>query len=446
MGATAFVRTRQQLRDRASPPPGLPQADAVTILSIWLLLLFAIPSRLVFAAVGAAGRPAIVVGLGLAAWWGVTRFLPSGGHGRQPVRWAVLMYLVVTILAYASGFTRPLPGLEVRGSDRFMLITFALGGVALVAADGVSDRERLDTLLRRLTYAGAALAVTAGTQFFLKFDVSSRIKLPGLALSADLFATRTRGVVSRVAGLTAHPIELGAVLALIFPIAVHYALHSKGWIRVGRWCVVAIITVGAFISVSRTAVIGLLVAMLVLVIAWPPRRRFYGGVVAFFGLVGLRGAVPGLLGTIRSLFENATTDTSVTARTDDFGFVGPYIASRPWLGRGPGTFSATEVRALDNQFLKSLVELGVLGALSFFALFVVGLVVVRRVRYVSGDDETRHLARALAAAIWAALVASFLFDALFFTTFAGTLFLVLGCVGALWRLEAKGSAPPGRSG
>jgi hypothetical protein len=44
------------------------RVDAVHVLTVVLVVLFALPSRLTFAPLGGAGAPALVLGLGCFGW------------------------------------------------------------------------------------------------------------------------------------------------------------------------------------------------------------------------------------------------------------------------------------------------------------------------------------------------------------------------------------------
>ena len=74
--------------------------------------------------------------------------------------------------------------------------------------------------------------------------------------------------------------------------------------------------------------------------------------------------MPGLLGTLRSLFLHASSDPSVKGRTNDYTVVFQYVGERPWFGRGPGTFLPGRYILLDNQFLGALVATGVVGVIA----------------------------------------------------------------------------------
>lgn len=417
------------------------RGDAVSVLTIYLALLFVLPSRLVIAAIGAVGRPAALLGMGCFIWWAVCRLVPTMNiPGRQPVRRAVIAFGFVTLTSYTLGFARGLPGIEARASDRVLLTTVGLLGVALVASDGIVTRRRLDTLLRRLVSFGGLLSVMGSVQFWLGINIAQKIQVPGLVLNNSLVGIGERGDAGlrRVAGTTGHPIEFGVVLAMLLPIALHYALFAKDdWERRWRWVIVGIMISSSLYSVSRSAVIGLGVGLAVLVLFWVRRLQFNALVLGTVFLGAFRFVVPGLLGTLRSLFANSSEDPSVTGRTNDYPIVLDFVERRPWFGRGVGTFLPEEYLLLDNQYLGTLVTTGFAGLAALLLVLLTGWAcgfVVARER--SAPEEDRHLGAAIAASIASGIAVSATFDSLGFAVIGGCLFLLIGAGGALWRLHS----------
>jgi O-antigen ligase len=162
--------------------------------------------------------------------------------------------------------------------------------------------------------------------------------------------------------------------------------------------------------------------------------------------------VPGLFGTLRSLFQNLGTDPSVSGRTSDYALVGDLVAHNPVLGRGFRTFIPEQfilhtgegggTLILDNQYLGTLIEMGVVGLACLVSLFVVVVLCTRNVRRRSSDPATRDLAQSIAAAVMVAMLSFSTFDGLSFPMATSLLFLIVGCAGALRRLvpgEAQGS-------
>lgn len=427
----------------------LRRQDAFALLMApMLVLIFAVPARLVLAPLGAAGRPAVLYATGLALVWLLAIPRASDRTGRQPVRWLIGVYFAVQLITYAAGFDRGLPALEARSADRWLLMSAAVAGLALFVADGVPDRSALDRLLRRALAGGAIMATIGSLQFLVGFDLTQYMRIPGLRANRDLIGIGERGDgFSRIAGTASHYIEFGVVLAMLLPLAIHYAFYSSGRAdQVRRWALVVLLGSAVPFSVSRSGVLAAAVAFTVLFSVWPWRLRLNAVVVAGIAVVGYRLLQPGLLGTIRSLFTNAGDDPSVQGRTDDYALVFGYIRERPWFGRGAGTFMPERYILLDNQFLNTWVSQGAVGLAAFSFLLLGAYWTARSLRLRSAAEEDRHLAQALAAGVVSGLVASATFDSLSFTTFTCLTFLLVGCIGALFRVSAYGVPEPSRDG
>lgn len=408
--------------------------DAVTALTVFVILLVAVPANLVVGPLASAGRPAFLFGLLCAWWWAHDRLLPDSGvaRGLQPVRLAAGFLGAAVLASYAAAFARPIDGLETRGADRAALAITGLLGVVVLAADGIRDRDRLDVLLRRVVAAGAFLAVLGILQFG-GVDVSGLFRIPFLTEHSEFQQVQIRSDLRRVAGTAAHPIEFGVVLALIFPFALHYAIHT---VRSRALSLVPVALIGLAIplSVSRSGTLAVAITGLAMWLTWSSRLRLISAGITVVLATCMRFVVPGLLGTIRSLFTNLGSDNSVAGRTEDYSVVGKYLSDAPLFGRGYGTFIPDRYVLLDNQYLGSLVETGIVGLVALVLFFAVGIAVARGSR-LGADDETRSLAQALAAAVLASMVAAGTFDLLGFMMVAGFTALLIGCGGALWRLQ-----------
>ena len=153
-------------------------------------------------------------------------------------------------------------------------------------------------------------------------------------------------------------------------------------------------------------------------------------------------SAPGLIGTLRAFFRAGTSDPSVATRVNDYPLVERLVHEAPWFGHGGGTYIVDNAfDILDNQYLKTAIELGLVGVLALAAYFLVPTIVALVARRRSGDPELRLLCAALAGAALAAAVCSLTFDSLSFPMFANVHALVIGLVGAGWRLAARGRAP-----
>lgn len=416
----------------------------MTLLSVYAVLLMIVPSRLVFSALGGNGTPALVVGLVALALW-LTARRPAGDRSvrARPVRFAILVYVLANLTSYAAGMLHQLDPSEVRSADRALLALGAAAGIALVASDAIPSRKRLDTLLRLVVLVTSICAGVAVLQF-IGIDLTRHFYVPGLHATAELGAGAVRSSFHRPAGTARHPIELGAALAMVLPIALHFAFSAEGRDRVWRWVCVGLLGLAIPMSLSRTAILGVIVVTIVLLPTWPPVRQRAALVIGGAWATVMWLAIPGLVGTLRNLFTNAGTDPSVTDRTARYARIGGLLAHHVVFGRGLGTFIPSRYFILDNQYIGTTLETGLVGLAALLLVMVVSYGSARGARRLMSDPVERDLAQSLAASAAVALVVFFTFDALSFPMVPGLMFLLLGCNGALWRLtrESQSAAQP----
>lgn len=424
-------RQRAVLPGLERRPPG---PDAATVLAVYLFLLLAIPSNRSVAALGGAGAPAALFALVALLWWcwyHVQRPTPSLARDSQPIRIALLVFVAAALASYAAGAARALPPAEVNALNLGLLRVAAFAGILLLATDGIPNRERLIKLLRWLCFLGGMFAALGLVQFFTGQSFVEKLSIPGLAVS-DFGALQDRGGFNRSIATARNPLEYAFVLAMVLPFALTLALYDRGSRLLLRWFPVGTITVAALLSVSRSAIIGVLVAVVILLPSWSPavRRRAGLTAVALVGVVWVM--VPGMVGTIKGLFGGQ--DPSLKSRTDSYDVVSSFVEMNPLLGRGFGTF-LPEYRILDNQYLVTLIDMGILGLIALCAVPAVGFVVVIRARRHYAEPLLANLGPALAASLAAGAVLTGFFDALSFPQAAGMLFFVAGLCGAYWRMK-----------
>jgi hypothetical protein len=398
---------------------------------------FVIPAKLVVKGVGAFGTPADLLGFAMFLLWVFARITGSRPAIRfQPARVVVAVYLFTILVTYAGGFARGLFPDEANSATRLVLETFSGAGIALVTADAISNRQQLNVILQRVIYGAAFMAATGDFEAITGFNVALHLKFPGLEANRQLIGSVARGSTHRVAGTATHYIEFGVVLAMLLPLAIHFAVFAptRGR-RQLNWLIVVLMAMGIPFSVSRSAALAAVVSILVLAAAWTWRARLNAAVLGVVTMLAIGVGKPGLLTTIVHLFTKAGSDPSISGRTTDYGPSFAFIRERPWFGRGAGTFTAGRYRILDNQVLLTAIESGIVGVLALTALFVGGAAIAHRVAKFSPEPQSRHLGYALVGAFGAAFVTSFTFDSLTFGIFRTVVFLLIGVAGALWRLD-----------
>ncbi|NYE35525.1 O-antigen ligase [Nocardioides cavernae] len=412
-------------------------ADATTLLTLYVVLLWGIPSSMVVPALGSAGSPSNLLGVAAFFWWvwfHVRRTEPLGA-GVQPVRAAMLGWLLVMLVVYAHAMAGPIPGDEISVADNGVLRLLGMAGILLVANDGITSWDRLHTLLRRLALAAGAVAVLGFVQYVTKDIWIDRLSIPGLSPGVVTELGARSGFV-RPSGTSASAIEYGVVLSMALPLVI--ALAGSGTHR--RWVYRLLLVpmiLSIYLSVSRSAYLCAAVALVVLAISWTNRQRLQAlGFAAMVSAV-LYVTVPGLLGAILGLFSNADEDPSVASRTGSYDIAGAFIADSPWVGRGFGTF-LPRYWILDNGYLGLLIEGGILGLVGLLLVLGSGLVAAHR----AGRDvpeEDHELSRALMASILAGATCLAFFDTFAFPQSSGCVFLVLGAAGAMRRLAVRRS-------
>jgi polysaccharide biosynthesis protein PslJ len=437
MTASAIdVRSERQSRPSRLRPIGL--------LTCYLILLMAIPQALQFAPLGGVGEPSTIFAAVIFGWYLLAWLHPASAldRGRQPMRLVAVLWLCTVVATYVSANLTVLPTLELNGADRGTLFAFGWLGILLLAADGIDTMDRLKKLLRRIVFGATGMAALGITQFYTGLDAAKYIIIPGLStqhLYTDLLG---RNSFRRPAATAAHPLEFAAILAICLPLAIHQARYAPPRLRPRRWLQVALIGFALPMTVSRTAILGLVVVGLAIFPTWPRRDRHLAYLVTFTSALVMEAAIPGLLGTIRGLFLGISTDSSAQERNAAFKLAAPIISHHPLLGQGFGTLLPQTSFFTDDQYLNSLIQLGFIGLFAQFALFLTGWSIARSARRLSGDDELRDLAQCMAASVAVAAVSYATFDALSFDIAAGLTFLLLGCIGALGRLmRAEGAWP-----
>lgn len=429
-GGAAAAPTPLARRGRRGAP--------VTVIRAYVVLLVLVPPTYVIGPLGAVGTPATVIGLAALGLWAAAVLTPGDHLARAVVPVRVVMGLLVgtVVSAYAVLHLRHVPWDELLGADRMVLQVLSWSGTALLAAEGLRDRHELYRVLRALTAAVAAMAVVGLLQFRAGIDLADLAgRVPGLHENAELVSIQDRLGFRRPSGTATHPIEFGCVIALALPLALHLARFDLARSPTRRWLPVAAIATGIPVAVSRSAVLGAAVAAVVVFAGLEPRLRPRAVAAAGAFVVAVYATTPGLLGTLRTLFVSARSDTSITYRTDDYAVVGEYIRQFPWLGRGPGTFLSNRYLFLDNQYLLTAIEMGLVGLVVVVCYLLATAFLGRGARHRSRDAGVRDLGQALAATSLTGAVTAFTFDAFSFLMFAGFVPLCLGVAGALWALQ-----------
>ncbi|MBO0867812.1 MAG: O-antigen ligase family protein [Micromonosporaceae bacterium] len=410
--------------------------DAAKLLMLLIIMIMMIPARLIVPGMTDLGRPGLIVGFLLFCWWILVRFSwHMSMTGPQPVRWAFLIFMITLLVSYAAGFIRGLTTIEANAADRAMLFFCVFAGVALTAADGIPNWLRLRAVLKVLVGTATAVSLIALAEYVTGIDVTTYLNIPGLQAKGWTPTFEQRGGGIRVASTTTHYIELAALLALVLPFAIHFALYEPRPRR-KRLALLACLLIGAGIAttISRTGMlaVGLMFLVLFPVWTWRTRYNIFGMVGGLFGALSV--ASPGLYRTLIHLFDNPSSNPAFTVRQQRYPLAFHYVAQHPWIGRGTGTWVAPQYQILDNQWLDTLITNGVIGVAALAGLHICGMVLAWRALRRSTSAEDRHLCAAMISTQLIAIAVAGTFDSLSFMTYGTILALTLGVCGTAWRL------------
>ncbi|WP_018684763.1 O-antigen ligase family protein [Actinokineospora enzanensis] len=431
-----------------TPVKARSKADGATVACVYALAMTVIPAALVIKGLPMSLAPGVAIGLAMGVLWFLAQMVTTLGvaKGRNAARIALFLFVCAQLATYGYATYGYLPPDELSAADRTLVTTMAVVAVGVAVTDGVRGLARIDRVLKTMIVGATFMAFVGILQFMAGLDLTQYLMLPGLRANGSLSYVLERSNFRRPAGTAGHPIEFGVVCAMTVPLALHYALRGvdHGGQKKRWWLCLAILAVASMQSLSRSAVLGLAIAAIFIIPAMAPKRRIKAlwGILGF--MVAMRVMVPGLVGTLLSLFTSISVDPSAESRRRAVERAGKEIPQHLWLGRGMGTYLPEKYGWLDNEYLGTLVQNGAIGLALLIFIYLAGIYCAFRARLASKDPRIRDLGVTLAACIAVPGISSATFDLLGFAVATGYTFLLIGLAGALWRTvqEQPGGIPP----
>jgi len=322
-------------------------------------------------------------------------------------------------------------------------ITFLASGFVLVylISSTITRRRDIDFLVRIIVTSGTIVAICALYESRSGYNVFNHLQtlFPAMRFDGSTLVSTiddSRGGRLRVRASAEHPIALGAALAILLPLGIYLA-HRTGQRR--WWLAVALLAFGVLSTVSRTGVLMLLVIGITYAILKPAATRRALPILLPL-LIASHVAVPGALGGLKSAFfpaggvvaeQQYGAGTHGSGRLADFG---PSIAEweqTPLLGQGYATRISDvldprqNAPILDDQWLGSLLETGLLGLAGLAWLFVR---TIRKLGRAARRDSSAHgwLLAGLAASISGFAAGMWTFDAFGFYQVTLLFFVMIG--------------------
>lgn len=366
----------------------------------------------------------------------------SGRRGLRrrltPVEIAVLVFGAIALLSIVLNIDRIyqenyLSFVEKQFSQLVAYGLFFFVVIAAIRPEEVNAFTRLVITLACLTALGTIYASRTGTNVF--FAWSSTLLGP--------FATVTPPPVDAakviVSGPTQHGLALASMLTIALPFAVLPLFEARRPSERAKYLVIVALILGADLSTSeKTAIFAPMAAIIVLaayrreIIRWAP--------VAVIVLIPvIHFAAPGALGNIDQILPSSGQADYTDGRASDYAAVTPDILSNPIIGRGYGTWDTTNwrfYRILDNQYLDTLLAVGVVGLISYLAIVFCALMTAHSVIRRGGVRAPPALAAAAGCAAFGLVSATY--DA---GGFPQAVYSFLFAAGLIAVLASKGAQP-----
>ena len=364
--------------------------------------------------------------------------LPSASH-LGPVPTLLLPWALVLTWSYFAWSCWGIPQLGVLATVGYaqnmgeVVFVLALTGV-------LHARSRYRPFLRVLVVCGACYGLLLILTSLVGAEIAEVLRLPLLQAGDGLQGVESeRGGFIRPQGMAGHPLEAGVVATVLTPLAIALARSESGRPRLYWWGCAGALALGSLATLSRSATVGLVLAVMVMSLRWPLRTIGNTVIAALLGLGLLILAVPDRVAAYADLFSLSSTDDSSLysrqfARTQAFAVMREHF----WAGRGVSSHAFLGARTLDNQLLGFAVEQGVPVMIMFILLLAVpAWYLLHRAPTLSVSD--RELAGGLAASLVALLACSAVLDIFGFPQIRLLVFILLALVGPV--VAVQGSDP-----
>ena len=371
------------------------------------------------------------------------------------------LFLVSVTIIISIGVNIPrlaLPGVEeavVKQVSMFASFIFVLLFMSAV----IQTREQLDAVVKALVAGGAIVSFFSLVQYHTGFNLFDHLDkvLPILHLVPGGIPSNieARGGGARIYGSASHPIALSAALVMLLPLGIYLARAFRGRLWISA---TALIAIASMATVARTGSVMLAVTLLTyLVLRTRSVLRLWPWVLPF--LVVTHFAAPEAIGGLKSAFfpsgglvAEQQTQGGITS-SNRLADIGPTLTEwsrKPAFGQGFGTRITapadpnTNAAILDDQWLATLLEVGLFGFLSVLWLTLTS---IRRTGSAARGDPTDFgwLLVGLTATMAGFAVGAFTFDAFSFFQCTFLFFAVMGIAIPARRLatRAPGEGPVG---
>jgi hypothetical protein len=357
---------------------------------------------------------------------------------------------IIVLAAVGSVITNGARISELAVDDKVLKNLTFLASFILVfylIASVIRTRQAVDLVLKVLVGGGAAIGLLAVVEARIGYNVFDHLGALPFIDMAQVVEVDGRGGNVRAYGPAQHPIALGAGLVVLIPSAVYLAWSGRDhrW-----WIAVSLLALGALTTMSRTGVI-MLVAVAIVFLWLRPRQTRQLWPLLLPALVAIHFVLPGTIGGLKASFfpegglienQSQSKGSRGQGRVADLGPAINEWSQEPLFGQGYGTRVVDgenpNAQILDNQWLGSLLETGLLGLLGLGWLFSRS---IRRLGQAAKRDQSPAgtFFVAIAASVAAFGLGMLTFDAFAFIQVTFFLYILLALAASALAIERRGA-------
>ena len=241
------------------------------------------------------------------------------------------------------------------------------------------------------------------------------LKIDPLTLN-QILSSKARAATGayRVQSKFTTPLSFAEFLALAVPFIIHAMVTARGWIvRLAALGTIVLIVYTIILTDSRLGFVGLFLAILIYLLAWgalrwkrDPSSMFGPAVVMSYPALFTSFIVATFfVGRLRALVWGTGAQASSTeGRTDQLAMGLPMVLKHPWgygLGRAAETlgYRDEDLLTIDSYYLSVALELGIIGFIVYYSIFLSAIWKGGRVVLSQYDDNNALLIPVLIALI-----------------------------------------------
>jgi hypothetical protein len=348
--------------------------------------------------------------------------------GRTGVRIGALLVPLATLASYGWIAAQPGSRAFLVQADVRLLWTLVDALVILFVIDVARSSAHRGYVIRLLTTVGLVSASVVLVESIAGVSLSNSLRIP-LLLEKDPLQeyALVRYGLERAPGLANHPLEAGAVIAILAPLCLSLALFSRT--RTSKyfwWGAFLLMTAAVLSSISRSSIVGLVAGVAVVALVTPTRQVGPIAVVLLAGS-GLTLLVrPGLAQSLLLSVTESQQDVSIQTRTASATETLADFSGLRWVFG----LADPDLPPLDNLFLMTLALTGLLGVAVLASRYLLAANAGIQVLRTHHDHATRAEVGGLLGAWTVTIVVALALDVSYFNQAWLSTLLVIGLLGA----------------